>query len=134
MPQERGLLGEASRHANVVGIHHGDEIIRPRQQVLQPEILGTGDAEILCRPDDLDAFARGADHIGDRDGAAIVDDEQIERLGVALEALDRLADGFLGVVRRHECTARLRDILTISLRVRGGTDRQTGPRTWRVTR
>ena len=103
MGLEKGhLLGEAVGVADVVGIHHRHEFIGPGEQALQAEVLCPGDAEIPVGPDDFDAVAQRTEEFGQRHAAAIVDDEQVERLAVAREAVERPADRLFRVIGGHE--------------------------------
>jgi hypothetical protein len=100
--EERHLPGEPLGMADVVGIHHRHEFVGLREQAREPEILCPGDAEILVRPDDFDGAVHRAEEFGQRPAAAIVDDEQVERLAVAREAVERPADRLFRIVGGHE--------------------------------
>ena len=69
--EEGHLLGEPLGMADVVGVHHRDEVVGFREQAREPEVLCPGDAEIFVRPDDFDAVARRAEEFGQRQTAAI---------------------------------------------------------------
>ena len=107
--------------ADVVGVHHRHVFVGLGQQPLEAEVLRPGDPEVPLRADDLDAAADPiqnpaqklrAQELGERLPAAIVDDQEVERLGAAAKAVERPADRRFRIVGGHEHGEGLRQSRT----------------------